>query len=172
MRSAIIVGAQKLYLGHAQAQAFARALVERVDGMGPIAFEVGVCPSLVNLAAVGAVVRGSKVALGAQNLHHGALGAHTGQVAAPELVEVGATMVIVGHSELRAEQRETNEIVRDKVALCLDHGLAPILCIGESREDREAGRSGEVVARDLEVALTKITNNHPIKQLIITYKPI
>lgn len=108
-----------------------------------------VCPPFTLVAALAHVLLGSGVAVGAQDCHARASGAHTGDVSAPMLRDAGATAVILGHSERRADHGETDGQVRAKAEAALAAGLAPIVCVGETWSEREAGRQDAVVAAQL-----------------------
>lgn len=115
------------------------------DGCGGLGCELLVCPPATLLYPVGQILAGSGVALGGQDCHPEPKGAHTGEISAPMLRDAGAGWVILGHSERRAEGHETDELVREKVLAAVKAGLVPIVCVGESAEQRESGRETEVV---------------------------
>jgi triosephosphate isomerase len=108
-----------------------------------------VCPPFVHLAAVAAALKGSAVGLGGQDCHQAAQGAHTGDISAPMLVDVGATHVILGHSERRQNHGEIDELVREKTEAALRSGLTPIVCVGETDEQRLSGQETEIVGWQL-----------------------
>ncbi len=112
-----------------------------------------VCPAFVHLGAVAAALAGTAVALGAQDCHAAAQGAHTGDVSAAMLRDIGATHVILGHSERRADHAESSDAVRAKAAAALAAGLTPIICVGETQAQRDAGEAEAVVARQLAESL-------------------
>ncbi|MEO1029041.1 MAG: triose-phosphate isomerase, partial [Pseudomonadota bacterium] len=111
-----------------------------------------ICPPSTLIGPAAQTASGSKLAIGGQTCHGNVTGAHTGDVSAPMLVEVGVTYVIVGHSERRADHGETNEIVNAQAAAAIEAGLIPIICIGESREEREAGQTEAVILGQLEAS--------------------
>ena len=129
------------------------------------------CPPFVYLADVARMVRGSAVRLGAQNVSAEAHGAYTGEVCASMLKDVGCEFVIVGHSERRALCHESDEQVARKFAAAHSQHLIPILCVGEQLAEREAGRTFEVVGRQLEavVALTGIAS---FANAVVAYEPV
>ena len=108
--------------------------------------------------------------IGAQDVHHAAKGAHTGSISAQMLLDAGASLAIVGHSERRDAQRESNDEVRDKAQAALSAGLAVILCIGETLEARERGVAVEVVTRQLEASLPQVSEAQC--ELAIAYEPV
>ena len=128
------------------------------------------CPPFPALLAVSALLQGTDIGLGAQNLHWEEKGAFTGEVA-PNMVAEFCQYVIIGHSERRAYFGETDETVNKKVHAALAHDLTPIICVGESLEENESGRTGEVVRRQISQGLADVD---PAKAagLIIAYEPI
>jgi len=133
--------------------------------------EAVVCAPFVYLAQVGAGLAGTAAELGAQNLSEQAPGAFTGEVAGEMLLDIGCKWVIVGHSERRALYGETNELVAKKTARAIALGLKPIVCIGETLEERDAGRTLEVVAAQLDAVLAHCS----VQQLAggaLAYEPV
>lgn len=172
MKRLLIVGAQKLYLSLNDSVEFAKQLVKAVDGK-PFPFDIAVCPSFINLAFVANILRGSPIAIGAQNVHQENSGAYTGQVSMQELLGIRVQYVIVGHSELRNQQGETNGMVRQKAKIALKHKVVPIVCIGESKEEREAGRSKEVIERDIREIFTDIPrDDFAAENVVVAYEPV
>jgi triosephosphate isomerase len=130
--------------------------------------EVAVAPPFTSLHAVQAAVRGSGIEVAAQNVHWEAKGAFTGEVSAPMLAEVGCKHGIVGHSERRQLFGETDEQVAAKFAAARRGGLTPILCVGETLAEREAGRTEEVVARQLGAVL----DTSSFENAVLAYEPV
>lgn len=131
-----------------------------------------ICPPFPYLDAVTRTIQQSD--LGAQDLFWEDLGAYTGEVSAQELKDLCVKYVIIGHSERRQNLGETDEMVAKKVAAALKNDLTPILCVGETRAERDSGKTKEVVKRELEIGLSKLIN-FPTSQLInlvIAYEPI
>lgn len=133
--------------------------------------EVVVCPSHVQLNEIGKAVQGSNIRLGAQNMGFEENGAFTGEVSAPMLKELGVSYVILGHSERRRYFSETDEIVNRKIKLALKHELTPIVCCGETLEEREAGLMKEVLGRQIKIGL-KGLDKEDIENLIVAYEPV
>ena len=133
--------------------------------------EIVVCPPFTALYSVGQAIAGSRVALGAQNLFWEAKGAYTGEIAPGMLVDLGVRHVIIGHSERRAYQQETDADIAKKLEAAFKAGLSPILCVGEHLAEREAGRAEEVVKGQLEVDLELLATDQ-VQQLVIAYEPI
>ncbi len=133
--------------------------------------DVAVCPSFTALAAVAAELRGSHIGLGAQNMHAEASGAFTGEVTAGMLVAAGCKYVILGHSERRTLFGETNEVVNRKLKAALAAELSPIVCVGEQLEEREAGRTEEVVFGQVEQSLAELAAKDMLK-VTVAYEPV
>lgn len=127
-----------------------------------------VCPPFTMLDAVCKAAKDSKVMVGAQNMHFEEKGAFTGEVSADMLIELGVTHVIIGHSERRQYFAETDETVNKKTLYAISKGLIPIICVGESLQQREACNAMEVVNRQVEAAINGVNTD----KLIIAYEPI
>src|SRR5687768_198424 len=143
-RSRLVAGNWKMHGSRASIAALLDALVKENPGSGCV-----VCAPFPYLAQVAERLRGGAIAWGAQNVSEHAQGAYTGEVAAAMLAEFGCRYVIVGHSERRQLYRETDEQVAAKFAAVRAAGMTPILCVGETLEERDAGRTEAVVARQL-----------------------
>lgn len=128
------------------------------------------CPPFTDLWAVAELLKGTDLGLGAQNMYWESSGAYTGEVAPPMLAEV-CQYVIIGHSERRQYFGETDETVNKKIKAALAHGLTPIVCIGESLAENQAGQTAEVVARQVRGGLADLTPEEGAK-LVIAYEPI
>jgi triosephosphate isomerase len=135
------------------------------------ALDIVVCPPFIALAEVAETIVDSNIALGAQNTHWEEHGAYTGEVSPLMLKDVGCQYVIVGHSERRQYFGETNETVNKRVKALLSVGLRPILCIGERLEEREAGKTFDVVADHLAGGLKDISADDVVK-IVIAYEPV
>lgn len=133
--------------------------------------DVLVCPPAVFLDAIGNKLTGSKLQLGAQNVHSAESGAFTGEISAGMLKEAGCSHVIVGHSERRELFGESSEFVAGKFMAAQDAGLVPILCVGETREQREAGDTGKAVLAQL-AAVVEHAGVSAIANAIIAYEPV
>ena len=145
----LIAGNWKMNGGMAEAAALAGAVAAGA-GTGP---EILVCPPFPYVPGVAAALAGRAVAVGGQDCHAAAKGAHTGDVSAPMLKDVGASFVILGHSERRANHGETDAAVRAKTEAALAAGLTPIVCVGESEAERLAGAAEAVVTTQLDGSL-------------------
>jgi triosephosphate isomerase len=131
--------------------------------------ELVVCPPATLLAQAAWKLKGGKLGLGAQDCHPEASGAFTGDISAPMLKDAGAAYVIVGHSERRTHHHETDQLVRAKAEAALKAGLTPIICIGETQAEREAGRQAAVVIRQLRRSLPPGATSETV---VIAYEPV
>lgn len=135
--------------------------------------DVLVAPPFTGLPAARQAMGNSKILLAAQNMHWESHGAYTGEISGSMLIEAGCTHVILGHSERRIHFKETNEIIDLKVKAATQLGLLPIICIGETLEEREAGRTFEVIKEQLEGSLKNfIDENHMPPSTILAYEPV
>ena len=168
MRRKLIAGNWKMYKTVAEAT----ALVEEINkGVAGAAGDALVAPPFTAIAAVVAAAKGSPVAVAAQNMHFEKEGAFTGEVSAPMLVDAGVTHVILGHSERRQYFAETDDGVAKKTKAALAAGLLPISCVGETLAEREAGRTMEVVGRQMDAILAAVTADEA-KKVVIAYEPV
>jgi triosephosphate isomerase len=135
----------------------------------PATTELLVCPPFTLIDRFAQKARGSRVAIGAQDAHLKESGAHTGCVSAKMVKDVGATHVIVGHSERRTDQRETDEEVRAKAAAVIAEGLVAIVCVGETEAERDAGRALDVVGGQIDGS---IPDGATAANLVIAYEPV
>ena len=170
MRTPLIAGNWKMHTTPAEAVELVRALVPLVDAVEGV--EVAVAPPFTALQAVGKLLRAdAAVLLAAQNVHEEDHGAFTGEVSVPMLQDLGVSMVILGHSERRQHFGETDQAVGRKVARVLTANLVPILCVGESLAEREAGEAFAVVERQLRAALEPV-DAASLDQVVIAYEPV
>jgi len=164
----IIGTSWKMNLTREEARAYVRRLRELLDddhvGL------VFVLPPFTAIDVVRDELAGSPILYGAQNVHHEDLGAYTGEVSAPMLADLGCRIVEVGHSERRRDQCETDELIALKVRAILRHGMWPLVCVGESGPDRDAGRAEEVVAGQLAIILRELRADEPAR-LLVAYEP-
>ena len=169
MRKPLIAANWKMYKTPVQAQEFVQAFLPLVANHDRD--EIVLCPSNTSLSQVIAAVSGTNVAVGAQNMHFSDEGAFTGETSAPMLKAIGTTHVIIGHSERRQYFNETDETVNQKIHCAVRHNLTPILCIGEVLEEREAGKTEEVLLRQAEKALKGVTPE-AAENFIVAYEPV
>lgn len=165
-----IVGNWKMQVGVRESVALARGTLLALRGR-KVAPEVVICPSFVALSEVHKVIARSSVALGAQNMFWEDQGAFTGETSVRMLTELGVSHVIIGHSERRQIFQETDEMIQKKVVQALEQGVIPILCIGETLEEREKGLTQERVQAQLVAALSGVHLKNRNK-LFIAYEPI
>jgi triosephosphate isomerase len=137
----------------------------------PAGVEVVLCPPFTALATVAQLITGTEIGLGAQDLFWAEEGAYTGEISPVMLKELGCTYVIIGHSERRQYFGETDESVNKKAQAALEHGLKPIICVGESLEQREAGETDAFVSGQVKKALAGLAPAS-IPQVVIAYEPI
>ena len=135
------------------------------------ATEVLVCPPAVYLQQAEELLRGSAVLLGAQNIHDRESGAFTGEISAPMLKDIGCTHVIVGHSERREIFQESDRFVADKFAAARASGITPVLCVGETQAQREAGATETTVLRQLNAVLKRV-GAEAFADAVIAYEPV
>ena len=168
MRSKLIAGNWKMHKTVAEAIALTDAIAAVLTQM-PAGREVLICPTLTALGAVVARPRGA-VHVGAQNLYPEAQGAFTGEISPGMLVDIGCTHVIVGHSERRQLFGETDAMIARKTAAALSAGLTPIVCVGETRAEREAGRAEAVVLGQIAGALSALADQ--LTKVVVAYEPV
>ncbi len=169
MRRPLIAGNWKMNLDRAGSVALAAGVVARA-GEFPRA-DLVVCPPNVYMAAVAEKLQGSKVGLGAQNMYFEGSGAFTGETSAAMLLDVGCQYVILGHSERRALLGETDALVLKKTQAALAAGLVPIVCVGETLAEREAGRTHAVIAEQFTGSLAALSAED-IGRVVIAYEPV
>ncbi len=168
MRKKIVAGNWKMNMTPAKAVELINSLKNEINTNE---VDVVVCPPYVCLPAVLDAVKGTNIAVGAQNMHFEESGAYTGEIAPSMLVELGVKYVIIGHSERRQYFAETDVTVNKKVLKAIEHNLVPILCVGESLEEREQGITIDLVRLQTKVAL-KDVKAEDAKKVVIAYEPI
>jgi triosephosphate isomerase len=168
-RKALIAANWKMYKTPAEAEAFVDAFLPMVAGH--TRDEIALFPSPVLLPTVVEGCKGSNVAVGAQNIHFAEEGAYTGETSILQLMAVGGTHTLIGHSERRQYFAETDEIVNKKLHTVLKHGVVPIVCIGEVLEQREAGKTASVLETQITGAFAGITPE-AAAPIVIAYEPV
>jgi len=166
MRVPMIAGNWKMNTTVSEAIELVREMRQGLDEIDNV--DKVICPPFISLAAVKELIKGSSIKLGAQNIYFEEKGAYTGEISPLMLAEL-CEFVIVGHSERRQYFNETGDIINKKIQAALRAGLKPILCIGESFEENEAGRTEEVVTEQLNSSLAGIDS---LASLIIAYEPV
>jgi triosephosphate isomerase len=164
-----VAGNWKMHKGLAEAEALAGAVRAGSPGAAPATLVI--IPSFTALAVCARALAGSTVGLGAQNLHWESQGAFTGEVAAPQIRDAGCGYVVIGHSERRHVFGETDADVRRKVQAALAAGLRPILCVGETLAEREAGRTFEVAGGQLAAGLEGL-DEAGLASVVLAYEPV
>jgi triosephosphate isomerase (TIM) len=172
-RTPIIAGNWKMHRDHLEAIQLVQKLAYHLQADDYEGQDVVVCPPFVSLRSVQTLLQSDKlpIALGAQNCHAEDEGAFTGEISAPMLARLDVRYVIAGHSERRALFAETDEVVNAKVKAIQRHGMRPILCVGETLEEREAGRAVEVVVEQLRGSLAGVTLKDA-SELVVAYEPV
>jgi triosephosphate isomerase len=169
IRKKLIAGNWKMNKTSAEAAELAREIVLAVANRPDV--DVVVCPPFTAIESVAKAVEGSAVKLGAQNMHHEASGAFTGEISAPMLRAFFATHVILGHSERRTLFGETDGFINKKVLAALKNQLRPILCVGETLAEREAGSTLKVVQTQVEACLEGV-GKEQATNVIVAYEPV
>ncbi len=168
-RRMIIAGNWKMFTTVAEAAALVKALKMKVVNIHNV--EMVVCPPFTNLATVSELLKGSAIGLGAQNLYWEDHGAFTGEISAKMLLGVGCQYVIIGHSERRQYFGETDETVKRRLRKALSAGLTPIVCVGETLTQRQAGTTQTVIETQVRGAFKDIDAGD-FKKVVIAYEPV
>ena len=168
MRKSYVVGNWKMNTTGQEAVQLATAVAQ---GARDVHADLAVCPPFVYLSAVAAALRGSRVALGAQNMYFEPKGAFTGEVSAAMLKDVGCRCVILGHSERRHILGEKNDLIRAKVRAALAAELEPILCVGETLDERDANRTLSVIEEQVREGLTGTPAAQALR-VTLAYEPV
>ena len=166
MRKKLIVGNWKMHGSRASNE----ELLKGVLAAGPFAADVGVCVPFPYLFDTAAALADSGIRWGAQDVSAHAQGAYTGEVSAGMLAECGCRYALVGHSERRAYHQESDALVADKAAAALAHGVTPIVCVGETLEERDAGQTEAVVKRQLSAVIHQLA--HCASEIVVAYEPV
>ena len=166
MRRPIIAGNWKMNNTASQGVALVNAIAPMVTEAN---CDVVVCVPAINIPAIAEAIKGTNIKLGAENVHFAEKGAYTGEISAAMLLEYGVEYVIIGHSERRQYFAETDETVNKRTLTALNAGLIPIVCIGESLEERETGKTEEILATQIHEGLKGIED---ITKIVIAYEPV
>jgi triosephosphate isomerase len=169
LRRALIIGNWKMHKTVAQAVEFARTLSAGFPAMADR--DVAIAPPFTALQPLSAVLKDTAIALCAQDVHGEQEGAFTGEVSAPMLLDTGCRYVLIGHSERRRWFGESNEDVNRKAKAALKTGLFPVVCVGETLDEREADQTFSVIRRQLKEGLNNISAND-IRRSIVAYEPV
>jgi len=170
-RTPYIAGNWKLWGTRAQAADYCRRLLTLLPDECRRLPDVGLCVPYTALETVAGALEGSGVIVAAQNMHESETGAYTGEVSAPMLLELGVDAVVLGHSERRELFGETDRELSEKVPAALDAGLQPILCVGETDEEHEAGDMERKLRHQVQEGLEQVTDDR-LADVVIAYEPI
>ncbi|MGN0480605.1 MAG: triose-phosphate isomerase [Lachnospiraceae bacterium] len=168
MRKKIVAGNWKMNKTPSEAVALVEELKPMMNNSD---VDIIFCVPAIDIVPVSQAIEGTQIQLGAQNMYYEPKGAYTGEISASMLTDCGVRYIIIGHSERRGIFHETNEIVHTKVKVALDNGLIPILCCGESLEQREAGITLQWIEEQITAAFTGLTKEEASK-IIVAYEPI
>ncbi|WP_373529816.1 triose-phosphate isomerase [Nostoc sp.] len=167
MRKIVIAGNWKMYKTQAETQEFLQGFLPHLEET-PLGREVILCPPFTDLSILSKSLHGSLIQLGAQNVHWEEYGAYTGEISGPMLTESGVRFVIVGHSERRQLFCETDATVNLRLKAAQRYGLTPILCVGETKQQRDARETESLIITQLEKGLVDVDQHN----LVIAYEPI
>jgi triosephosphate isomerase len=168
MRRSCVAGNWKMHKTVAESTALVQELIPGLEGFAGV--DSVICPPFTSLAAVSDQVQGTDIKVGAQNLYWEEKGAFTGEIS-PQMIAEIAQHVIVGHSERRALFNDSDKAVNQKVLAALNAGLHPILCVGETLEENESGKTGQVVRRQLTAGLKDVRPDD-LEKIMIAYEPV
>ncbi|MGH2786640.1 MAG: triose-phosphate isomerase [Actinomycetota bacterium] len=173
MRTPLIAGNWKMYKTHLEAMVLVQQLAHELAGHDFDRVEVAVCPPYTSLRTIQTLIDSDRYsfALGAQNMHLEKEGAYTGEVSAPMLKALDVDYVILGHSERRELFGETDAGVNAKIKIAFAHGMTPIVCVGETESEREAGETEMKVTRQVEAAVEGL-NPDVVSRMVVAYEPI
>ena len=166
MRKAIIAGNWKMNNTASQGVALVKAIAPLVTEAN---CDVVVCVPAINIPAIAEAIKGTNIKLGAENVHFAEKGAYTGEISAAMLLEYGVQYVIIGHSERRQYFGETDETVNKRTLTALKAGLTPIVCVGESLEERETGKTEAVLEKQIKEGLAGVED---LTKVVIAYEPV
>jgi triosephosphate isomerase len=169
MRKPIIAGNWKMYKTVGEAVELVNGLKEELKGESAV--DIVVCPPFTAIAPVADALKGTNIGYGAQDMYWEEEGAFTGEVAPKMITDLGCGFCIIGHSERRAYFGETNATVNRKVKAALKHGLTPIMCVGERLEERDSGKTFDVVKDHVEGGLAGLAKED-VSKIIIAYEPV
>jgi triosephosphate isomerase len=164
----IVAGNWKMNLGPTEARDFAASILSDLVTVRGV--EIVLCPPAISLPAVHAVLSGTNIKLGAQNMYYMANGAFTGEIS-PTMLEGLADYVILGHSERRTHFGETDDLVNRKAVAAFEHNIRPIVCVGEHLEDRDAGRTERVITSQVYGSLKGLPSSR-LEELVVAYEPV
>ena len=168
-RIPIIAGNWKMNNGIAEAKTLINELINQADGIANV--DKVVAPPFIALPSVARRIKGTSITLAAQNMHYEERGAYTGEVSPAMLKEVGCKYVILGHSERRTYFGETNELINKKILAAFKHGLIPIVCVGETEDQRETGQAQQVITEQVYGCFANLSQEQ-MGRVIVAYEPL
>ena len=169
MRKKLIVGNWKMNYTLTEADNFVNEIKDRINTNE---IDVIICPNNICLERVSDIIEGTHIYLGAQNVYYEEKGAYTGEVSADMLLSVGVKYCIIGHSERRKYFHETDESINKKVKKLLEKNITPIICVGETLEERKSGELYNVISKQINGALKDVSQADVMKNIVIAYEPI
>ncbi|MFA6571437.1 MAG: triose-phosphate isomerase [Bacteroidota bacterium] len=170
MKNFLIAGNWKMNTTTGTATELVKSLITGIDKDVP-EVRILVCPPFTNISSVAQALSDSPIAVGAQNCHFEYKGAFTGEISIPMLIDLGCSYIIIGHSERRTYFHETNDLINKKAIAILTAGLKPIICIGETLDERTAEHTFMVLEKQLSVCLQNIEESQ-IENIVIAYEPV
>jgi len=168
-RRPLVVGNWKMNGTRASALQLTQDLIQGLPADAKA--DVGICPPTIFIPEVAEALKGKSIRLGAQNVANQDAGAFTGEISAPMLKEFGVSLALVGHSERRAIYGESDNLIAVRYAKAIEHGITPILCVGETLEERESNKTFSVIDEQL-VAILSLSGVESLKQAVIAYEPV
>lgn len=168
-RKILIAGNWKMNMLSNDGVALAKGVATEVKKLGKAECEFLVCPPFTLLSQIKKALRGAKVALGAQDVHYNLKGAHTGDISPLMLKDLGCSYTLVGHSERRADHKESDELICNKAKAAIENGLKVVICIGETLEERDAGKTIDVCTKQI---LGSVPENATSSNTVIAYEPV
>ena len=169
MRKKFIAGNWKMFTDLATAKKLTQEIVTLMAGINKV--DVAICPPFTYIQAVGEIVKGSNISLGAQNCFHEKEGAFTGEISPNMLADLGCKYVILGHSERRHKMGECDVTINKKVHAALASGLKVILCLGETLDERQANKTNDILKNQLDGSLAGV-NKDNLDSLVLAYEPV
>lgn len=170
MRKNIVAGNWKMHMNLSETIQLISEIKKKVEDLNTNCGVI-ICPPFTSLDAAAAMIKDSRIKLGAQNMHYENKGAFTGEVSADMLMSVGCEFVILGHSERRTIFKESDELINKKIHAAISAGLTPIFCIGETLDEREKGITFDVVKRQMNIGLENVSSENA-ERMIIAYEPV
>ncbi|MCX8057003.1 MAG: triose-phosphate isomerase [Ignavibacteria bacterium] len=170
MRKKFVAGNWKMYKDKTETVQLISELIEKLNSYTP-EVEIAICPPFTSIELAGELIKNSPIKLGAQNMHSEIEGAFTGEVSAKMLKSFNVEYVILGHSERRTYFKETDEFINQKIKRAIEFDLKPIFCLGETLEERENGKTFDVVENQLRLGLNGVSRLD-VEKIVIAYEPV